>query len=85
MIARTCRFVLPVLGLTLVVAPGFVGIPDANGPAVTDPAATDFAPKSTSLALDAGYRGSELVGLPSTDFLGTPRGAAPDLGAFEQP
>ena len=64
---------------------GFVGIPDANGPAVTNPAATDFALESTSPALDAGYRGSELVGLPSTDFLGRPRGATPDLGAFEQP
>jgi hypothetical protein len=65
--------------------PGFVGIPDANGPAATNPAATDFALASTSPALDAGYRGSELAGLPSTDFLGRPRGATPDLGAFEQP
>lgn len=69
-----------------IVAPdaGFVGIPDVDGAAVTDPTPAMFALAPGSPAIDAGITQVAGVTLPATDFFGNPRDASPDLGAIER-
>ena len=63
--------------------PGFTGIPDLNGAAVTDPTPEDFTPLASSPCVDAGYVGGGGITLPDADFFGALRDADPDLGAIE--
>jgi hypothetical protein len=68
----------------LVVAnPGFAGIPDAAGPAMSDPAPQAFAPSAGSPLIDSGYAGDATIVIPTVDVFGKPRDASPNIGAIE--
>jgi hypothetical protein len=62
--------------------PGFVGIGDGDAPKLDGATAEDFLPELTSPLKHAGTNDSA-YDLPSTDFLGVPRGSPPSIGAFE--
>jgi hypothetical protein len=62
--------------------PGFVGVGDGDADKVEGAIATDFAPEPTSPLKGAGTSDTAHP-LPTTDFLGMPRGSPPSLGAFE--
>jgi hypothetical protein len=62
--------------------PGFVGIGDGDADKVDGAVATDFAPEAMSPLKGAGTSDAAYP-LPTTDFLGAPRGSRPTIGAFE--
>lgn len=64
--------------------PGFAGIPGTDGPEVDTPTAEGFALEPGSPAIDTAAITIPGITLPTTDYFGRPRGAAPDVGPIER-